>query len=130
MMQHTRKKLEGAGHKTRISDLRAQFQAASNQVGKPPKPRKSVQRESDEERAVKAERQALAQHTTSLLAGGKSKKPYKRPGERAESKGGLFLQLVLVMAVAGGVALALDPSIVPAEWVDQARSFISKYVKI
>ena len=130
MMQQTRKKLEGPGHKTRVSDLRAQFQAASSQVGKPPKPRKSVQRESDEERAVKIERQALAQHTTSLLAGGKSKKPYKRPGEREERKGGLFVQLVLVMVVAGGVALVLDPSIVPAEWVEQARSFIGKYVKI
>ncbi|OYW43714.1 MAG: hypothetical protein B7Z38_00120 [Rhodobacterales bacterium 12-64-8] len=130
MMQQTRRKLEGPGYKTRMSDLRAQFQAASNQVGKPPKPRKAVQRESDEERAVKAERQALAQHTTSLLPGGNAKKPYKRPGEREGRKGGLFVQLVLVMAVAGGVALVLDPSIVPAEWVEQARSLIGKYVKI
>lgn len=130
MMQQTRKKLEGPGHKTRISDLRAQFQAASTQVGKPPKPRKPVQRETEEERALKAERLALAQHKTSLLSGGNAKKPYTRPGERAERKGGLFLQLVLVIAVAAGVALVLDPSIVPAEWVDQTRSFIGKYVKI
>ena len=89
-MQQTRRKLEGPGHKTRVSDLRAQFQAASSQVGKPPKPRKAVQRESDEERALKAERNALAQHTTSLLAGGNSKKPYKRPGEREERKKALY----------------------------------------
>ena len=131
-MQQTRKRLEGPGSQTRIADLRAQFQSASIDVKKPPKPRKPVKRESEDERAAKAERQAQAQHTTSLLAGGKSSKNYKRPGEKAERKGGggLFFQLLLVMIIAGGVAYALDPSIVPPEWIDKARDFVGQYVKI
>lgn len=130
-MQQTRKRLEGAGSQTRIADLRAQFKSASADMKKPPKPRKPVKRESDEERALKAERQAMAQHTTSLLAGGKSSKNYQRPGERAERKGGgLFFQLLLVIIVAGGVAYALDPTIIPPEWIDTARDFVGQYVKI
>ncbi len=128
-MQQTRK---GPGSQTRIADLRAQVNAASVDMKKPPKPRKAVKRESEDERAAKAERQALAQHTTSLLAGGKSSKNYQRPGEKAERKGGggLFFQLLLVMIVAGGVAYALDPSILPQEWLDKAHEFVGQYVKI
>ena len=125
-MQQTRKRLDGSGSQTRIADLRAQVQSASIDIKKPPKPRKPVKRESEDERA------AQAQHTTSLLAGGKSSKNYKRPGEKAERKGGggLFFQLLLVMIIAGGVAYALDPSIVPPEWIDKARDFVGQYVKI
>lgn len=120
----------GRQQQSRIASLRAQVQSNA-QLGKPPKPRKGVQRDSDEERAVKAERQAMAQHSTSLLSDGKSKKSYKRPGEREEKKGGgLVWQLLLVVIVAGGVAYALDPTIVPADWIDQARTFIGQYVKI
>jgi len=128
-MQQTRK---GPGGQTRIADLRAQVNAASVDMKKPPKPRKAVKRESEDERAAKAERQALAQHTTSLLAGRKSAKNYQRPGEKAERKGGggLFFQLLLVMIVAGGVAYALDPSILPQEWLDKAHEFVGQYVKI
>jgi hypothetical protein len=98
---------------------------------KPPKPYKGVKRESDEDRAIKAEKQALAQHTTSLLAGGNSRKPYVRPGERAEgNSGGLFFQLLLVLVVVGGAAYALDPTIVPAEWTAKAHELIAKYVKL
>ena len=131
-MQQTRKRLDGSGSQTRIADLRAQVQSASIDIKKPPKPRKPVKRESEDERAAKAERQAQAQHTTSLLAGGKSSKNYKRPGEKAERNGGggLFFQLLLVMIIAGGVAYALDPSIVPPEWIDKARDFVGQYVKI
>ncbi len=137
-MQQTRKRLEGAGSPTRIADLRAQFKAASADMKKPPKspkppkPRKAVKRETEEERAIKAERLALAQHTTSLLSGPKSRKAYKRPGERAEPKGGggLLFQLLLVIAIAGGVTYALDPSIVPPEWIDKAREFVGQYVKV
>ncbi|MEQ1782342.1 MAG: hypothetical protein ABMA14_13340 [Hyphomonadaceae bacterium] len=97
----------------------------------PPKPGKGVKRESEEDRAVKAEKQALAQHTTSLLAGGKSSKHYVRPGERAERKsGGLFFQLLLVVILVGGAAYALDPTIVPAEWTAKAHELIARYVKI
>lgn len=130
-MQQTGKRLEGASQGVRVTDLRAQLRAASagSQTPKPPKPRKAPKRESEEERAIKAEKAALAQHTTSLLKGGNSKKPYLRPGERAERKsGGLFAQLLLVIIIAGGVAYALDPTLAPAEWTDKAHAFISQYV--
>ena len=122
----------------RIADLRASVIATKRDnvrdapaPPKPPKPGKGVRRESDEDRAIKAEKQALAQHTTSLLAGGNSRKPYVRPGERAERKsGGLFFQLLLVLVVVGGAAYALDPTIVPAEWTAKAHELIAKYVKL
>lgn len=115
-MQQSANRFGGTGQKTRIADLRAQVNSASVDARKPPKPRKAVKRDTEEERALKAERLAMAQHKMSLM--GDSKKPYKRPGEREERKsGGLFFQLILVMVVAGGVALALDPSIIPAEWI-------------
>ncbi len=121
----------------RIADLRASVRTTQRDSvrdrpapPKPPKPGKGVKRESEEDRAIKAEKQALAQHTTSLLAG-KSKKPYIRPGERAERKsGGLFVQLMLVMIVVAGTAYALDPTIVPAEWTAKAHELIAKYVKL
>ncbi len=98
---------------------------------KPPKRGKAVERESEEDRAIKAEKHALAQHTTSLLAGGKSSKNYKRPGERAERKsGGLIWQLLLVVMIVGVAAYALDPTIVPAEWTAKAHELIAKYVKL
>ncbi len=133
-MQQTRNRLEGPGSQTRIADLRAQFKSTSADMKKPPKPpkpRKAVKRDSEDERAAKAERLAMAQHTTSLLAGGKSTRNYKRPGEKSERKGGgLFFQLLLVMIIAGGVAYALDPSIVPPEWIDKARGVVGQYIKI
>ncbi len=131
-MQQTRDRLGGTGGQTRIADLRAQLNPSTADMKKPPKPRKAVKRESEEERALKAERMAQAQHTTSLLSGGNSKKPYQRPGERAERKsgGGLLFQLLLVMIIAGGVAFALDPTIIPPEWIDQARDIVGPYIKI
>lgn len=123
---------------TRIADLRASVRTSrrdplrdSPEPPRPPKPGKGVKRETDEDRAIKAEKQAMLQHTTSLLSDGNSKKPYVRPGERAECKsGGLLFQLVLVLVVVGGVAYALDPTIVPAEWTTRAHEFISQYVKL
>lgn len=128
----------GPGSPARIADLRASMRSVSKssdpKLSKPPKPRKATIRESEEERALKAEKQALAQHTTSLLNGGKpAGKNYMRPGERAERRGsvtGFFFQLVVVLCIAAGVAYALDPTIVPAEWTDQAREFISTHLKI
>lgn len=132
-MQQTGKRLDDGSQGVRVADLRAQLRTASSgsQAPKPPKARKAPKRESDEERAIKAEKLALAQHTTSLLKGGNSRKPYLRPGERAERKsGGLFAQLLLVAIIAGGVAYALDPTLVPAEWTAKAQQFISQYVKL
>lgn len=125
---------------TSVTELRASLRAASSKADaetrmpKPPKERKSRRGESDEERMLKAEKAAMAQHTTSLLKGGNSNKPYLRPAERAqraeERKGGLVWQLVLVVIVVGGVAYALDPTLVPQEWTDKAHEFIGQYVKI
>jgi len=125
----------GSGKPTQIADLRASLrkQSPEPQLSQPPKPRKGVIRESEEERALKAEKQAMALHTTSLLKGGKpAGKDYKRPGERLERKGtigGFLVQLVVVLCIAGGVAYALDPTIVPPEWIDGAKAIISQYIK-
>lgn len=125
---------------TSVTQLRASLRAQSGKADadpktpKPPKERKSRRGESDEERMLKAEKAAMAQHTTSLLKGGNSGKAYLRPAERAqraeERRGGLFWQLMLVFILVGGVAYAMDPTLVPAEWTDKAHEFISQYVKI
>jgi len=127
----------GANSPTRITDLRASLRqqpAAEAKLARPPKPRKGVIRESEEERALKAEKQALAQHTTSLLKGGKpAGKNYRRPGERNEHRGtvtGFVFQLIFVLCIAGGVAYALDPTILPEEWKAKALEFVSQYVKV
>lgn len=120
----------------KVADLRASVGVSKPDImrdapPKPPSPRKGPKRESEEERALKAEKQALAQHTTSLLANGKSARNYKRPAERAERKGGgLIWQLLLVIIVVGGGAYLLDPTLVPAEWQVKAHEFISQYVKL
>lgn len=142
-MQRASKGL-GNNSPTRIADLRASLrkqppaesrQAKLPKPPKPPKPPKGVIRETEEELAVKAERQAMAQHTTSLLKGGKpAGKNYQRPGELAEKPKGTFVgfvfQLVIVLCVAAGVAYALDPTILPEEWKRQALDFVSQYVKL
>jgi hypothetical protein len=128
----------GANSPTRIADLRASLRVTEPhleaRLSRPPKQRKAVIRENEEDRALKAEKQAMVQHTTSLLNGGKpAGKNYKRPSERNERKGsltGFVFQLLLVLCIAGGVAYALDPTIVPDEWKTKAHDFISKYVEI
>ncbi len=115
---------------TRIGDLRAGLRAAREKPAferAPPKPKKRQPKgDTAEDRAEKAERQAQAQHTTSLLAGGNSKKRYVRVGERPEKKGtalGFLFQLVLVMGVAGAAAYIIDPTIMPQEWTAQAHEW-------
>lgn len=126
----------GTSSTSRITDLRASVISRKRDTlrdapPKPPKPGKAIKRESEEDRALKAEKQSMAQHTTSLLANGKAAKNYKRPGERAERQsGGLLWQLLLVMIIVGGGAYLLDPTIVPAEWQAKAHQFISQYVKL
>jgi hypothetical protein len=72
----------------------------------------------------------MLQHTTSLLDKDKqSKKPYVRAGERPEKKqGSLFFQLVLVLILVGGVAYALDPALIPQEWIDKAAETIKGWM--
>lgn len=94
----------------------------------PPQPRKkSAKIETDDDRAAKAERQAQVLHTTSLLTGKSSSRSYIRKGERPERKGtmlGLFFQILFVMAAIAGVAYAIDPAIIPPEWIDQMQGHI------
>lgn len=118
---------------TRVADLRASVKAMSAPPPlekRPPRPRKQAPSESEEDRWAKAEHQAMLQHTTSLLdKGGKPKKAYVRPGERPErKKGGLFFQLILVLVIAGGVAYALDPTLIPQEWTDKALETVKGWI--
>lgn len=133
-MQSGVRRQGSASSSTRIADLRASVRLDKRDAAAPPKPPKrgkAVKRESEEDRAIRAEKQSLAQHTTSLLANGKSSKNYVRPGERAErNSGGLLLQLILVAFVVAGVSYALDPTIVPAEWTAKAQELIAQYVKL
>jgi len=121
---------------TRIADLRAGLRAASNKPGfekAPPHPKKSkAQRDTIDERAEKAERQAQIQHTTSLLSGGKSRKNYVRVGERSQRKCtvlGFLFQLSLVMIAAGGIAYAIDPTILSPEWSSKAHDLYKTHVE-
>jgi hypothetical protein len=125
------------GSQVKVTDLRERFRTASK-PGKPAKPAKHAPKphvrnhaaneppapksgrprsaeESDmlDARMEKAERVSQVQHTTSLL---KSKPKNNRALEYKEKKkSGLVLQLVLVVAVAGAVTIALDPTILPRE---------------
>lgn len=138
---HMMARIASKAGETRIADLRAGLRAAQEKPRfekAPPQPKKRPKGESIDERAEKAERQAQIQHTTSLLAGGNSKKPYVRVGERPGKKGtwlGLIFQLVLVVAVAVGVVCAIDPTLVPPEWaakghelLDQGHRLIKPYL--
>lgn len=118
---------------TQVADLRASVKAMSGPASlekRPPKPRKQKPSETDDDRWAKVERQAMLQHTTSLLDKGKKpKKAYVRPGERPEAKkGGLVFQLVVVLILVGGVAYALDPSLIPQEWTDKALETIKSWM--
>lgn len=121
---------------TRIADLRAGLRASATKPRfekAPPKPKKSkAPRETVDERAEKAERQALAQHTTSLLNGGKSNKNYVRVGQREQRKGtflGLIFQLVLVVGAVGGIAYAIDPTLLPPEWGAKAHDLYKIHIE-
>ena len=121
---------------TRIADLRAGLRTTANKPRfekAPPKPKKSkAARETIDERAEKAERQAQAQHTTSLLNGGKSSKNYVRVGQREQRKGtvlGLIFQLVLVIGAVGGIAYAIDPTLLPPEWTAKAQDLYKTHVE-
>jgi hypothetical protein len=133
-MQRGERQTTRENSQVKVSDLRQQFRAASKPA-KPVKAAKHVRNaplrngpdadkhkpegahrhdpDRREEQLAKAERLSQIHHTTSLL---KSKpkndrfKPYQE-----KKKSGLALQLVLVIAAAGGVAVALDPSILPRE---------------
>jgi hypothetical protein len=75
---------------------------------RPPPPRPSGKDMSDEQ-AAKAERIAQLQHETSLLK--RAPENDRTKAYKGKKKGGILIQLLLVMVVAGGVAVALDPQL-------------------
>ena len=86
----------------------------------PPAPKKIKNTSVDiaNERAEKAERHSMQQHTTSLLTG-KAGKAYVRKGERPQHSGtilGLIFQITFVIVLVGGVAYLIDPTLMPPEW--------------
>lgn len=123
------------GSQVKVTDLREQFRAAS----KPARPAKAAKRTKDapvrngpnadrhrpkgarhdeqadrrEEQMAKAERLSQLHHSTSLLRSGPKNSRVKAYKEK--KKPGLLLQLLLVMLIAAGVAVALDPSLLPQE---------------
>jgi hypothetical protein len=75
---------------------------------RPPPPRPPGKDLSDE-LAAKAERTAQLQHETSLLK--REPQNDRTKAHKGKKKGGILIQLLLVMVVAGGVAVALDPQL-------------------
>lgn len=112
---------------TSVADLRAQMRTASAKsaaTAPPPPPKKKARQEPvdpRDERAERAERLAMAQHQTSLL----SKAPRNDRTKPVEKKKGLplLMQLLLVVLIAGGVALALDPALMA-----QAKAFAEPHI--
>jgi hypothetical protein len=90
----------------------------------PPRQKKAKSQELadvHDERAAKAERHSLAQHQTSLLS---TPPKNDRLNPRKERKRTPFLmQLFLVMLVAGGVAVALDPNLMA-----QAKAYVEPHI--
>jgi len=136
-MQRGERQSVREGSQVKVTDLRDQFRAASK-PGKPEKPAKHAKRQAyrnrpdfeqqpkskrsrkqeeprdmREEQMAKAEKLSQTQHTTSLL---KTKPRNNRlKDHREKGKSGLLLQLLLVAFVGVGVAVALDPTLVPAD---------------
>ncbi len=109
-----------------VAALRERMRASSGKASSvpPPPPKKRAKHETvdaRDERAERAERMALAQHQTPLL----TKLPKNDRFKPSVKKGGpsLVLQLFLVMVVAGGVAVALDPTLMA-----QVRSFLEPHI--
>ena len=117
-----------------VRDLRAQLAANSkptrvhqpNLRAPPPRPK---QKDKSDELAEKAEKMAMIHHQTSLLKS-KPKNDRSKP-YREEKKSGILLQLLIVIALAGGGAYLLDPTLASnidlqpvKDWIDvQIASF-------
>jgi hypothetical protein len=92
----------------------------------PPKKRKAVEVEDIRDKAAeRAERMSMAQHQTSLLT--REPKNTRANAREAPKKGMSFIvQLLAVLVVAGGVAFALDPSLMAylQPYIDQLEPHI------
>ena len=119
--------------RTQIADLRASLRNVREKPKfdkAPPAPKKARKGAADlaTERAEKAERQSMQQHTTSLLTG-KASNAYVRKGDRPQSRGtilGLMFQIVFVVAAIGIGAWILDPTLVPPEWNARVHDIIGQ----
>jgi hypothetical protein len=100
---------------TSVTALREQMRAAAQNRNPPPPPPKRSGKSADledihDKAAEAAERKSLTQHQTSLL----SKAPKNSRIEPAEKKKPAIpfvFQLLLVLGLVGGGAVALDPSL-------------------
>lgn len=119
--------------RTQNADLRAKLHSVREKPRfdkAPPAPKKIKNTSVDiaNERAEKAERHSMQQHTTSLLTG-KAGKAYVRKGERPQRSGtilGLMFQIIFVIALVVGVAYLIDPTILPPEWRAAAMDAIDR----
>lgn len=119
--------------RTQIADLRASLRNVREKPKfdkPPPAPKRPKKGAADlaMERAEKAERQSMQQHTTSLLTG-KADNRYVRKGERPQSRGtilGLMFQIIFVVGAVGIGAWILDPTLVPTEWNAKAYEIIDQ----
>ncbi len=104
----------GSSGGNRVAALREQMRVASakSAAGPLPPPKKSAKHETidaRDERAERAERLAQAQHQTSLLT--KPPKNDRLKPQTVKRKTPFVVQLFLVVLVAAGVAVALDPTL-------------------
>ena len=124
-MQRGERQTVREGQQMKVSDLRAQFRATPAKPAKAlrnkPKPSakeskaKAAKRgNTEEERIARAERLAEERRTTSLL-----KTPPRRSRNSLEEKKpqtSLFVQLLFVIALAGGAAFAMQFDFSTIDW--------------
>ena len=116
---------------TSVAELRAQVRAAAAQKNgsppPPPKKNKGAQLEDLRDKAAeKAERMSMAQHQTSLLSKGPKSSRLDTMKERRAGMP-LVLQVLLVVLLVCGGALALDPSLMVyvQPYIDQVEPYIA-----
>jgi len=125
-MQRGERQTVREGQQMKVSDLRAQFRATPAKAAKalrnkPKSPRKeskaeaAAKRDNDEEaRRDRAEKLAEKHRTTSLL-----KSAPRRSRDHLEEKkpqSSLFVQLLFVIALAGGAAYAMQFDFSTIDW--------------
>jgi hypothetical protein len=126
-MQRGERQTVREGQQMKVSDLRAQFRATPAKAAKalrnkPKSPRKeskaeaAAKRDNDEEaRRDRAEKLAEERRTTSLL---KTTAPRRSRDHLEEKKpqSSLFVQLLFVIALAGGAAYAMQFDFSTIDW--------------
>jgi hypothetical protein len=125
-MQRGERQTVREGQQLKVSDLRAQFRAtpakpAKALRNKPKPPRKETKAEaaakrenSEEARRDRAERLAEERRTTSLLKSAPRRSRDHLDEKKPQSP--LFVQLLFVMALAGGAAYAMQFDFSTIDW--------------